>query len=141
MRLEQATQVRKEWSAACDTVVHQKPMFIKRTRDRIWMSSAETMSELLSAYRFTAKKFVESDGSVTLSLNELDLVENGRDEAEAREALGRAVLDYANEFYEEYDLYSHAPNRKAHIPYVFKALLADDAAEIGRAIVCRSGKN
>ena len=81
--MEQATTVRKEWSAVCDSVIHNKPKFIKRTRDRMWFSNLDTMSEILSAYHFTAQRFVENDGSVTLSLNEIDLVENGKDEQEA----------------------------------------------------------
>ena len=83
MIMEQATTVRKEWSAVCDSVIHNKPKFIKRTRDRMWFSNLDTMSEILSAYDFTAQRFIESDGSVTLSLNEIDLVENGKDEQEA----------------------------------------------------------
>ena len=84
MLMEQATTVRKEWSAVCDSVIHNKPKFIKRTRDKMWFSNLETMSEILSAYQFTAKEYKEDDGSVTLSLNEIDLVEKGKDENEAR---------------------------------------------------------
>lgn len=32
MLMEQATTVRKEWSSVCDSVIHEKPKFIKRTR-------------------------------------------------------------------------------------------------------------
>ncbi len=141
MLMEQATTVRKEWSAVCDSVIHNKPKFIKRTRDKMWLSNLETMSEILSAYRFTANGYREDDGSVTLSLNEIDLVENGKDENEARLNMGEAILDYAGEYYAEYELYSRSPNRKAHIPYIFKALIMDDAEKIGENIVCRVGKN
>ena len=65
MLMEQATTVRKEWSAVCDSVIHNKPKFIKRTRDKMWFSNLETMSEILSAYQFTAKEYKEDDGSVT----------------------------------------------------------------------------
>ncbi len=44
MLMEQATTVRKEWSAVCDSVIHNKPKFIKRTRDKMWFSNLETMS-------------------------------------------------------------------------------------------------
>ena len=80
MLMEQATNVRKEWSAVCDSVVHEKPKFIKRTRDKLWFSNLDTMTEILSAYKFTAEKYIEDDGSITLSLNEIDLVENGENE-------------------------------------------------------------
>ena len=141
MLMEQATAVRKEWSAACDSVVHNKPKFIKRTRDRMWFSNLETMEEILKAYKFTAEKFFEEDGSVTLSLCEIDLVENGADEQEARLNLGKAILEYATDYYNDYELYSHAPNRKQHIPYIFKALIMDNPKQIGEEVECHVGKN
>ena len=70
MLMEQATTVRKEWSTICDGVIHDKPIFIKRTRDKMWFSNLETMADILKAYTFTAKRFVEKDGSITLSLVE-----------------------------------------------------------------------
>ena len=35
MLMEQATNVRKQWSSVCDSVIHDKPKFIKRTRDKM----------------------------------------------------------------------------------------------------------
>ena len=141
MLMEQATAVRKEWSAVCDSVVHNKPKFIKRTRDRMWFSNLETMEEILKAYKFTAEKFEEEDGSVTLSLCEIDLIENGANEQEARLNLGKAILEYSTDYYNEYEIYSHAPNRKHHIPYIFKALIMDNPKQIGEEVECHVGKN
>jgi hypothetical protein len=139
--MEQATNVRKEWSAACDSVIHNKPKFIKRTRDKMWFSNLDTMSEILSAYLFTATKFVEEDGSVTLSLNEIDLVEHGETEQAARLNMGNAILEYSTDYYNDYELYSHSSNRKSHIPYIFRALIIDDAQKLGEMIECQNGKN
>ncbi|MEE0884057.1 MAG: hypothetical protein U0L59_02380 [Faecalimonas sp.] len=136
-----ATDVRKDWSTICDSVIHDKPRFIKRTRDRMWFSSLDTLTEILKAYSFTAKKYIESDGSVTLSLNEIDLIENGIDEVTARLALGNAILNYSFEYYKEYSFYSHSPNRKAHVPYIFKALIMDNPEQIGEIIICQDGEN
>lgn len=141
MLMEQATTVRKEWSSVCDSVIHEKPKFIKRTRDKMWFSNLETMSEILAAYKFTADRYIEEDGSVTLSLNEIDLIENGRDEEAARLALGKAILEYSVDYYNDYGVYTHSPNRKGHIPYIFKALIMDSAEKIGEDIQCRDGKN
>lgn len=141
MLMEQATTIRKEWSAVCDSVIHEKPKFIKRTRDKMWFSSLETIYEILSAYQFSAIKYVEEDGSVTLSLNEIDLIENGIDEPKARMNLGKAILEYSFDYYDEYETYSRSPNRKGHIPYIFKALIVDDPKKIGDMIRCQDGKN
>lgn len=141
MLMEQATTVRKEWSAVCDSVIHNKPKFIKRTRDKMWFSNLEIMSELLEIYHFTAIKYIENDGSITLSLNEIDLVENGPDEQTARLNLAKAILDYSLDYYNEYETYSRSPNRKKHIPYIFKALIIDDPEKIGEILQCQDGKN
>jgi hypothetical protein len=85
-------------------------------------------------YKFTAEKFIESDGSVTLSLNEIDLVENAPTEDEAKIAMGKAMLEYANDYYQEFELWSKAPNRKHHIPYVQKALNYNDEEKIAADI-------
>ena len=101
----------------------------------------ETMYEILQAYQFTVMKYPENDGSITLSLNEIDLVENGKDEAAARLNLGKSILEYAMDYYNEYEIYSHSPNRKGHIPYIFKALIIDDPQKIGDMLQCQDGKN
>ncbi|MBE6965348.1 MAG: hypothetical protein E7441_04855 [Ruminococcaceae bacterium] len=136
-----ATDVRKNWSEVSDSVIRERPRFIKRTRDYMMLSNLELMNDLLSAYTFTADKYTEADGSITLSLNEIDLVENAETEAKAKERLASAILEYAYEYYNDYKTYSAAPNRKSHIPYVFKAIILDDAARIGECIQCRDGRN
>ena len=137
-----ATDARKDWSGVIDGVIREKPTFIKRTRDRIWLSNLDTMAEILEAYHFTADCFIEDDNSVTLSLNEIDLVENSKTKEEAKILLGRSIMEYAEEYYTNYALYSKAPNRKSHIPYVFKALITDDAQKLGESIViCQNGKS
>ena len=141
MLMEQATKVRKEWSSVCDSVIHDKPKFIKRTRDKMWFSNLETMRSILDIYKFTAQRLVEEDGSVTLSLNEIDLIENGKNEDEARLKLAQSILEYAVDYYNDYAMYSHSPNRKGHIPYIFKALIIDDPEQIGTMIQCQDGKN
>lgn len=136
-----ATEVRKEWSSVLDSVVRDKPQFIKRTRDKMWLSNLDIMGEILDAYKFTAEKYIEDDGSVTLSLNEIDLVENASTEAEAKNLLAQSIMEYAEEYYNNFSYYNAAPNRKKHVPYIFKALIMDDIMKIGECIECHDGKN
>lgn len=136
-----ATDVRKDWSAVVDNTVRVKPQFFKRTRDYLFMSDLHFMEDLVSGYSYTANRMEEEDGSVTLELNEIDLVENGKDEVEAREKLAKAILEYAEDYYNDFSYWSSAPNRKAHLPYVFKALFIGDAQKIGESITCQAGKS
>jgi len=98
-------------------------------------------ASILEAYHFTAIKYIEEDGSVTLSLNEIDLVENGADEKAARFKLAESIMEYSLDYYNEYEIYSHSPNRKKHIPYIFKALIIDSPEKLGDMLQCQSGKN
>ena len=136
-----ATDARKEWSSVIDSVVREKPQMITRTRDTMWMSSLDTIKDILIGYTFTAEKFIEPDFSVTISLNEIDLVEHAQTEEEARLRMAKAIIAYAEDFYKDYAYWSKAENRKSHIPYVFKALLIGDEVKLGEEIECRDGKN
>lgn len=91
--MEQATNVRKEWSAVCDRVIHDKPHFVKGACDKMWLSNLEIMQDILETYQFTAIRFMEDDRSVTLSLNEIDIVENRKDDKEVRLKIGKAILE------------------------------------------------
>lgn len=135
-----ATDVRNGWSAVVDSVIREKPKFIKRTRDYMFLSDIKVLESLLAAYTLTAEKFIEDDNSVTLSLIEMDLAENGKDDDEAKAKLAKAILDYAEDFYNEFPVWSSAPNRKSHVPYIFKALIANDVHKIGDMIQCQAGK-
>ncbi len=141
MLIEQAVNVQKEWNSVCNSVIYDKPKFIACTQNKMLLSNLDTISDILHGYNFTAEKYIEEDGSVTLSLNEIDIIENGNSEKEAKKNLGNAILEYSLDYYNDYDLYSHAPNRKKHIPYIFKALIIDDPDKIGEIIQCQSGKN
>ncbi|MEG1564658.1 MAG: hypothetical protein RR365_13170 [Bacteroides sp.] len=136
-----STDVRKDFSSIVDKAVREKPQFIKRTRDYMILSDVHFLESLLSGYSFTAEQFVEDDGTVTLSLNEFDIVENGATIDEARQKLSQSILDYSEDFYKDFSYWGSAPNRKSHIPYVFKVLALDDAEKIGELIVCQDGKN
>lgn len=136
-----ATDVRKHWSETMDSVVREKPTFIKRTRDCVVLANEDLFMEMLSAYTFSAVRYTEDDGSITLSLNEIDIVENAPTEGEAKLKLAESILDYATDFYNDFAYWSAAANRKAHVPYVLRAIMLDDIHKIGECISCQAGKN
>lgn len=136
-----ATDARREFSMVVDRAVREKPQFIKRTRDQLILSDVRFIDELLRMYEFTADRYIEDDGSITLSLNEIDLVENAPTEAECLKHLAESILDYAKDYHDKYSFWSMAPNRKAHIPYVYKALILGNAERVGASIKCRDGQN
>lgn len=140
MLARQATEVRKEWSAAIDEVIREKPMFIKRTRDTLILSDLKVLEAMLSAYQFSADRYTENDGSVTLALREIDLAANAACEEEVKKELAQSILEYAEDFYSNFSAWSSAPNRKAHIPYVFKALLIGNPDRLEVKVLCQGGE-
>jgi len=123
-----------------DSIINEKPKFIKSTSDYIFLSNLDVLHNLLEQYKFTAEKYIEPDGSVTLSLLEIDLVENGNTESEAIYNMAAGILEYAEDYYNRFDDWYYSTNRKSHFPYVVKALLLSDADKIGRLITCRPGE-
>ena len=134
-----ATTVRNDWSSVAESVIREKPAFIKRTRDHMFLSDFSVMENLLSAYSFNAEAYEENDGSVTLSLDEIDLAENAVDLPSAIAKLANAILEYSEDYYKEFAYWARG-SRKSHIPYVFKALILNDIDRIGGLIKCRHGK-
>ena len=133
-----ATEVRKEWSRVLDSVTRRRPAFIKRTHDNVVLASTESLSAMLSDVRYETNIFQEDDGSITLSLDALDLVVNEKSLESAKKSLANDIEEYAEEYYANYESYSVSPNRRAHLPYVMKALIADSPKELEDAIECHA---
>lgn len=136
-----SSNVRKDWSGVMDSVIRKKPAFIRRTRDCMMLSSIDTIYELVSSIRYIADEYREDDGTVTLSLCDMDIVANGPDIASVKKLLVQNIMEYAEEYYSSYELYYASPNRKAHLPYIIKALTAKDPDELEEAVLCRPGKS
>lgn len=136
-----ATEVRRDWSSVFDTVIREKPQFIKRTRDYAFMASLDVLKTMLRNYMFTAEKYVEDDGSITLSLREIDLVVNDKTEKGARLLLAHDINEYAEDYYDNFQRWYASANRKPHLPYVLKVLMIDNIEEIAELIICQAGEN
>ena len=136
-----ATEVRKNWSETCDFVARKKPSLIKRTHDILYFSSKENMLKLLSSTRYECNVYKEDDGSYTASSATMDLAENADSKDAVFTALANSILEYAEEYYENYALYSNAPNRVSHLPYITKALLLGDVNQIKEELVCLNGRS
>lgn len=135
-----ATEARKELSQVIDTAVRIKPVFIKRTRDYVLMAELHLFEDLLEDCQLHGEILYETDGTVTASLEEIDLVVNEKTEEAAKISLQKEILEYANDFYDDFYYWSMAPNRKKHIKYVLKALILDDINKIGDFITWQHGK-
>ena len=141
MQTMNATDVRKDWSTIMDSVSRKRPLFIKRTRDYMMLASKEDVSTMLSYLKYQVREEVEPDGSITLTTDDMDLIVNAKTEEAAKKLMAEEISEYAEEYFDCYELYHNAPNRRAHFPFVMKALIANSIEEVEEAIVCHAGKN
>ena len=136
-----ATDVRKAFSEVIDTAVRERPVFIRRTRDNLMLANLQFVEALISNCVFTAERYQEEDGSITLTLDQIDIAVNAPSEPEAITALASDLREYALDYYEHYPVWNISPNRKEHLPFIVKALIADDLNKIRDMITCRDGAN
>jgi hypothetical protein len=141
MLVVNATDVRKNFGRYIDEIVRSKPIFIKRSRDYFMGISMDMTKELVKDVFFTADKYVEDDGSVTLSLCDFDIVANSKDESSALDSLIKELREYALEFYEDMDFWGSDMNRKKQFKRILKVLLTDDVKKMKENIVCKAGRS
>ena len=61
-----------------------------------------------------------SEGVYVATCPELDLVTEGNTLEEALDDLIDMTMDYAEQYMEEFELFSKSPNRAAHKPYILE---------------------
>ena len=121
-----ATDVRKEFGSFIDTVVREKPQMVKRNRDYFISFSLQQARLLLKDYHFKAQFTPEKDGSITATLTDFDFVVNAKDSEAALKALAEELVEYAKEYYDDFQLYFYSLNRQSHFPYVMAVLMEED---------------
>ena len=107
---------------------------MRRNRDEFAALSIEQLELLLTPYRFQLEYGREKDGSFSGALREIDLVGNASSVEALKEDLAQDLVDYAQEYFANFEFYYHAPNRRGHLPYVLRVLLQEDAHAVAGLI-------
>jgi predicted RNase H-like HicB family nuclease len=125
-----ATEVRANFGQFIDNVVHQKPQVVKRNRDIIVALSQTYLKDALSIYEFTIEFEQDEDGIYVGSIEQIpDILGEGKNIEELRNDLAYQLIDYAQEYYADFERYHNYPNRRDHVNYVFRVLLEDENIE------------
>lgn len=133
------SQARRSLTEVIDKVQRLSPVVIrprKRSEDAsIILSRAlmqKIMQECKDGIQLQPQFLPEEDGSMTLALEPLDLVVNAETREEAIKDMAEELIWYAKEYLDEENiaLYSRAPNRKAHLPFVVRVAMCDSVDEV-----------
>lgn len=130
-----ATQVQNEFSQFVDSIIHQKPIAVKRNDDIFWSFSKQIAEELLAGYTLAIEYENEEDGSFFGSLVPLeDIVVHGKTMDDMIEDAAIQLVEYAQEYYQEFNKYYNAPNRRSHLPYILNVLSQNDIEGVKKLI-------
>lgn len=77
-----------------------------------------------------ANIYNETDGSFTVSLEPIDIIESGNTVEDAINAAVDELKIYAQDYLERFQLFTQAPNRRDHLPFIMRILFASDDDEI-----------
>ncbi len=121
-----ATDVRRDFGQFIDNVTRIKPAVVKRNRDYFMSVSVPHMRILLKDNRFKMVFLVEDDGTVSGSLDGLGIVANAENPEELRFTLAQYMMEYAEDYMNDFEVFYNAPNRRSHFPFVLYTLIQDD---------------
>jgi len=121
-----ATDVRKNWSQFNDDIVREGPRFVRRNRDEWAALSSEHLQAAFDHLPISAIIYYEEDGTITMSLKEIDIVENADSIEDVIDLLADSLIDYAQEYMDSFSKYYNSANRKAHLPFILKVIAQPD---------------
>lgn len=133
-----ATDVRKHWEQFNDDIIKDGPRFVKSNRDTWAALSSDHLKVAFSHFSFAINYLQEEDGTVTATLDDFGLVENG-DNKEVLDLIVDELIEYANEYYENFNLYFNSSNRRDHFPYIMNVLAQDNNDDVKGLITCQAG--
>ena len=122
-----ATDVRKNWGQFNDDVIRMGPRFVKRNRDEWAALSTEHLKAAFESFRFKANFIQEEDETVTVTLEGFDLAENSETQEEALDLITDSLMDYAEDYMNQFTIYFNSPNLKNHFPYLMNVMAQKDS--------------
>lgn len=126
------TDARKQLSNLFDSAYNAyKPVMVKRKQtEKVLILRKDLQQMILSEFTLKPEVLLEEDGSVTLSLDTLEIYVNAEDKQKAEEELIKELKIYAQDYIQRSQLFLNAPNRRAHFPYIMRILLCEDDKEL-----------
>lgn len=127
------TNARANLSGVFDKLINNEKAAVaisRKNKEEILLMKRETQKTMLTAYQLKGEVYTEADHSYTVSITPLDIAENGDTLEEALNTVIKELKNYAADYIERLPLFMNAPNRRDHLPFVMRIILADDDTEL-----------
>ena len=115
------TDARKDMSAFFDSVIHEKPVILKRRKYEAVLIERSLLQMMLE-YATIEVSCVQTKEKWIYHATLLDIFAEGETKVEAETNLCEALLNYANDVYENFMFYYYGQNIKNKLPYIFHIL-------------------
>lgn len=129
MKKINVTDARKDMSSFFDSVIHEKPIILKRRKYEAVLVERSLLQMMLE-YATIKVNCVQAENKWIYQASDLDVFAEGETRVEAESNLCNALLSYANDVYDNFMFYYYGQNIKAKLPFIFHLLNCDDSLEV-----------
>ena len=134
MKKINVTDARKDMSAFFDSVIHEKPMILKRRKYEAVLVERSLLQMMLE-YATIEVSCVQGKDKWIYRASKLDVIAEGSTKVEAEENLCEELVKYAEEVYDNFMFYYYGQNIKSKLPYIFHILNCEDIEEVKNILV------
>lgn len=129
MKKINVTDARKDMSAFFDSVIHEKPIILKRRKYEAVLVERSLLQMMLE-YAKIDVSCVQSKDKWIYRAVQLDVFAEGETKVDAEYNLCSALIKYADDVYENFMYYYYGQNIKTKLPYIFHILNCEDEEEV-----------
>ena len=123
------TDARKDMSSFFDSVIHEKPIILKRRKYEAVLAERSLLQMMLEYAKINVN-CVQAKDKWIYRATYLDVFGEGESKVDAELNLCEALHKYANDVYDNFMFYYYGQNIKSKLPYIFNILLCENVEDI-----------
>lgn len=122
-----SSEVRNNWSSFVDDVLYRAPKFVQRNeRDSIVAMNLEIVKLITESLRYSVTLEHDEEANEWIASSDQSwIVESAETEHEAVSLYLESYLEWSVDYLKEFNTNYSAPNLKAQLPYILKALVQE----------------
>jgi antitoxin YefM len=127
------TEARREFTSVIDRVQSLMPIVIqprKQSEENTFLFKETLVLEMLSMFKFDIKLIDEKPDAYSYWSTNLGIYGYGETKDQAYDSLVDDLIIYSKQYIDNPARYFNSPNRRAHLPYVLKVMVCNNAEEV-----------
>lgn len=133
------TNARKDMSSFFDSVIHEKPIILKRRKYEAVLVERSLLQMMLE-YASIQVSCIQNKEKWIYRATDLDIFGEGETKLEAENALCASLFSFASDVYANFMFYYYGQNIQTKLPYIFNILLCENADDVKKLLVYQRKK-